>query len=467
MFISQSDFSVAEQDQYLRFKAMQNNFAQAVEMLKQNVNSVSFQLWMKDLEFVDMNGDTLICCANSQTAKKLLQTTYAEIFADAISRHCGNGVRVEIFEQQEKDAYLSKIYAKRLAAEAKKAEKVNPSFNPLYTFDNFVVGNSNNFVYHACKAVAENPGKKFNPLFIYGGVGLGKTHLLHAIANHIAANFPEKKICYNTCENFTNDYIESLRSDNDHATLDFREKYRNVDVLMIDDIQFISNKTSTQEEFFHTFNDLYQLNKQIIISSDRPPKEIATLEERLRSRFASGFIHEIIHPDFETRVAILKKKADLEGYAFDDEVIYYIAEKLDTNIREMEGGLEKVFFLATLVGKSKATMQEALEALKSDENDISRAVTADKIIENVCKYFNLTNSDLVGKKKSKEIVEPRMIAIYLITELCDLPLMSIGQKLGGRDHTTVMHARDKIAKEIQTNQRIKMFVRDIKQLCKV
>ena len=248
------------------------------------------------------------------------------------------------------------------------------------------------------------------------------------------------------------------------ANFEFREKYRNLDVLMIDDIQFISNKTSTQEEFFHTFNDLYQRSKQIIIASDRPPREIATLEERLRSRFTSGLIQDIQSPDFETRVAILRKKAQQEKYAIDDDVITFIAEKIDTNIREMEGILSKVFFFATLLGKKSATLEEAHEALKENMEDIKEGLTPDSIIDTVCKYFNITKNDIVGKKKNKEIVEPRMISIYLICELLDIPLVSIGKKFGGRDHTTIMHARDKITEQVKTNNKIKVYINDIKDL---
>ncbi len=269
---------------------------------------------------------------------------------------------------------------------------------------------------------------------------------------------------YATCEKFTNDYIESLRANKDMANFEFREKYRNLDVLMIDDIQFISNKTSTQEEFFHTFNDLYQRQKQIIIASDRPPKEIATLEERLRSRFTSGLIQDIQTPDFETRVAILRKKAQQEKYSIDDEVINFIAEKIDTNIREMEGILSKVFFFATLLGKKSATLEEAYEAMKENMDEIKEGLSPDMVIDTVCKYFNISKNDIVGKKKNKEIVEPRMICIYLICELLDLPLVAIGKKFGDRDHTTIMHARDKITEQIKTNNKIKVYITDIKDL---
>ena len=346
-----------------------------------------------------------------------------------------------------------------------KEEEHQNSFNPKYTFDNFVVGKCNQIVYAAAHSVAENPGKRFNPLFIYGGVGLGKTHLLHAIGNYIASENPDLKIKYVTCEQFTNDYINSLHGSAKELNINkFREKYRLTDVLMVDDIQFISNKNETQEEFFHTFNDLFQNNKQIIIASDRPPKDIATLSDRLKSRFASGFIQDMQIPDFETRVAILRKKAQLEKYSIDDEVINFIAEKVDTNIREMEGLLTKVYFFATLLGKKTATLEEAKEAFKEDLDEKRDDLSPETIINAVCKYFSVSKADLVGKKKNKEIVEPRMIAIYLTCELLDLPLVVIGKTFGGRDHTTIIHAREKITEQIKENGKIKSLVGAVKEI---
>ncbi len=273
---------------------------------------------------------------------------------------------------------------------------------------------------------------------------------------------------YVTCEQFANAYIESLGSaSKTKATLEFRAKYRNLDVLMVDDIQFISKKTSTQEEFFHTFNELFQNNKQIIISSDRPPKDIETLADRLRSRFTCGLIQDIQAPDFETKVAILRKKCQLEKYVIDDDVIDYIAEKADTNIRELEGMLSKVYFLANLLGKRSASMEEAKAALDSlVEEEKNQGLTADDIIEAVCNYFDITKQDIIGKKKSKEVVEPRMIAIYLISEIIEMPLVSIGKVFGGRDHTTIMHSRDKISDQIKTSQKTRTFISEIRKMLK-
>ena len=444
---------------------LQIMWERVLSKLEMMTTAVSFDLWIRPLEVLEFKDyNTLILVASSTTAKNQLLKNHKIQLQNAINEVFNDNINFEILDQNEKDEYIKTNTPAKNQKVEEEGNKTNSNFNEKYTFDNFVVGKSNQFVYAAAKSVAENPGQKFNPLFIYGGVGLGKTHLLHAIGNYVKSAYPDKKIMYATCEKFTNDYIESLRANKDMANFEFREKYRNLDVLMIDDIQFISNKTSTQEEFFHTFNDLYQRQKQIIIASDRPPKEIATLEERLRSRFTSGLIQDIQTPDFETRVAILRKKAQQEKYSIDDEVINFIAEKIDTNIREMEGILSKVFFFATLLGKKSATLEEAYEAMKENMDEIKEGLSPDMVIDTVCKYFNISKSDIVGKKKNKEIVEPRMICIYLICELLDLPLVAIGKKFGDRDHTTIMHARDKITEQIKTNNKIKVYITDIKDL---
>lgn len=444
---------------------LQIMWERVLSKLEMMTTAVSFDLWIRPLEVLEFKDyNTLILVASSTTAKNQILKNHKIQLQNAINEVFNDNINFEILDQNEKDEYIKTNTPAKNQKVEEEGNKANSNFNEKYTFDNFVVGKSNQFVYAAAKSVAENPGQKFNPLFIYGGVGLGKTHLLHAIGNYIKSAYPDKKIMYATCEKFTNDYIESLRANKDMANFEFREKYRNLDVLMIDDIQFISNKTSTQEEFFHTFNDLYQRQKQIIIASDRPPKEIATLEERLRSRFTSGLIQDIQTPDFETRVAILRKKAQQEKYSIDDEVINFIAEKIDTNIREMEGILSKVFFFATLLGKKSATLEEAYEAMKENMDEIKEGLSPDMVIDTVCKYFNISKNDIVGKKKNKEIVEPRMICIYLICELLDLPLVAIGKKFGDRDHTTIMHARDKITEQIKTNNKIKVYITDIKDL---
>ena len=444
---------------------MQNikeSWKQVLDIISTEVTTVTFDLWIKTLEPIMIKDDCLIILATSESAKRRCNDLCASQLKLAIAESYENVGSYKIISPEERETFAVDNQTDIAIQQVKKP--VGISFNSKYNFDNFVVGKSNEFAFAASRAVAENPGKRFNPLFIYGGVGLGKTHIMHAIGNYLASHSPQLKVIYVTCEQFTNDYINSLRSNNkDKSISSFREKYRNVDVLMVDDIQFISNKTETQEEFFHTFNDLYQNNKQIVIASDRPPKDIATLSDRLVSRFTSGLIQDIQSPDFETRVAILKRKAADEGYNIEEDVFTYLAEKLDTNIRELEGYLAKVHFYAGIHAKHFANMDDALEALK-DETTEKAKIGADEIVEAVCKYYNVDKQNLIGKKKNKEFVDPRQMSIYLITELTDLPLLSIGAYFGGRDHTTIMHARDKITAEIKTNPRLKTIATDLKNL---
>ncbi len=437
-----------------------------LEKLQLMVSNVSFIMWFKPLKVLDLvDNTTLVISTNSTSAKNQILRNYMDKLTEAVHDILGENIEVEILDQNEEISYIEKNGKK---ARAKEVEVSKNPFNAKYTFDNFVVGKSNQFVYAAARAVAEHPGEKFNPLFIYGGVGLGKTHLLHAVGNYLREFNPHLKVMYVTCEQFTNAYIESLGSPSKtKATLEFRSKFRNLDVLMIDDIQFISTKPSTQEEFFHTFNELHEANKQIIITSDRPPKEIKTLADRLRSRFSMGLIQDIQTPDLETRIAILRKKCQIEKYVIDDEVIDYIAERVDSNIRELEGTLSKVYFLANLMGKRSASMEEAMEALNGEaEEEKNEGLTPDAIIEGVCKYFDVTKEDILGKKKSKDVVEPRMIAIYLISDILEIPLVSIGKIFGGRDHTTIMHSRDKIADGVKTSHKMQTLVSEIRKLLK-
>lgn len=431
-----------------------------------DISAVSFDLWLKPLEIVDFKDNAIILSAPSVVTKSQILKNFKEPLLNAIMSEFDNVIGFELFTPEEKEEYLK--YNKPFENEIQQSTVSSSldNFNPKYTFDNFVVGKSNQFVYTACRAVAENPAMRFNPLFIYGGVGLGKTHLLHAIGNYIKNNLQDKKIVYVTCENFINDYVYALKfnSTNDTIITNFREKYRNVDVLMVDDIQFISEKKALQEEFFHTFNDLYQKNKQIIISSDRPPREISALEDRLKSRFGSGLIQDIQKPDLETRIAILEKKATIENYAIEKDAIKFIAEKVDSNIREMEGFLSKVIFFGSLLGKSVATVDEAQEALKNYIETNKESLSTDRIINVVCDYFNVTKEDLIGKKKTKEIVTARQICVYLITEMMDLPLTAIGEIFGGRDHTTIIHSRDKIEQLVKNKTNVSVAVNDLKAM---
>ena len=427
------------------------------------VTAVSFDLWIKNLEPIDIADDKIILFANTTTTKNQVLKLHKERLIKAISTVFDTVSDLVIVDPTEKSDYLQNKdkHIEEQVVEVP-TQKVQSLFNDKYTFNNFVVGKSNQFVYAAAKSVAEEPGIKFNPLFIYGSSGLGKTHLLHAIGNYIKSNNPKLNVIYVTSETFTNDYLYSLRSTKDNSTKVFRDKYRSCDVLMIDDIQFITGKTSTQEEFFHTFNDLFQNNKQIIICSDRHPREIETLEERLRTRFVSGLTQDIQQPDFETRLAILQKKVQIEKYTVDSEVLEYIAEKVDSNIRELEGALKGTYFHSKLFDKPSATIEDAIDTLK-ETVDLSREkLSAERIIEIVCKYYNVQESDLIGKKRNKEIVDPRQICMYLITDLIpDMPLLAIGKLFGGRDHTTVIHARDKVASNVKSNTNTKTTVNDL------
>jgi len=339
-------------------------------------------------------------------------------------------------------------------------------FQKNYTFDNFVIGDSNKYAAAAAKAVAEAPGTNLNPLFIYGMPGLGKTHILHAIGNEILRNNHDLRVYYTTAENFTNDLIYSIRnSNNTELARQFREKYRNLDVLMIDDVQFLANKTSSQESLFHVFNDLYTSEKQIILSSDRPVKELTYIEDRLTSRFASGVVADIQPPSFETRVAILQKKAFHYKIDVSQEVIEFIAEKEKYNIRLMEGMLKTVGYFASLNNRPAYNIDFVMEALRDSSNNQSNEININKIVEVTCNYFNVKFDDVCGKKKTKELVEPRQMAMYLVTVLLpEIPLATIGQFFGGRDHTTVIHARDKLQQKIAENNAYKKRAEDIKNL---
>jgi len=328
---------------------------------------------------------------------------------------------------------------------------VSANLNPSYTFSNFVVGKNNNLAHAASLAVAESPGEIYNPLFIYGGVGLGKTHLMQSIAHFILEKNPKTRILYVTSEMFTNELIDSIRNKSNYSTTEFRNKYRNVDVLLIDDIQFIIGKESTQEEFFYTFNDLYEAKKQIIISSDKPPKDFETLEERLRSRFEWGLTVDIQPPDYETRMAILRKKEERDNINIDNVIIQYIASNIKSNIRELEGALTKIVAMSKLDNKevNLSLAQEVLKDMISP--DAQPEITPQRIVQIVAEHFNITELDLVGQKRNKQVVYPRQIAMYLCREMTDAPLQQIGNCLGGRDHTTIIHGEEKISTDLKSN----------------
>lgn len=445
---------------------MQNikeSWKQVLDIVSTEVTTVTFDLWIKTLEPLMIKDDCLIILATSEKSKERCNDLCSSQLKLAIAESYENVSSFKIISPEEKETFAVDNQTEVAVQEIKKTNSIK--FNSKYTFDNFVVAKCNEVVFAAGRAISENPGVRINPLFIYGGVGLGKTHIMHAIGNYLTTHKPQLKVIYVTCEQFTNDYINSIRSSNKNKSISsFREKYRNVDVLMVDDIQFIANKTETQEEFFHTFNDLYQNDKQIVIASDRHPKEIATLSDRLVSRFTSGLIQDMQSPDFETRVAILKRKASDEGYNIEEPVFHYLAEKLDTNIRELEGYLAKVHFYAGIHSKHFANMDDAQEALKDEVVEKSK-ISIDDVVDAVCKYYNVDKKDILGKKKTKEIVDPRQMSIYLITEILpELTLTTIGKYFNGKDHTTIMYTRDKMTAKIKAEPRLKTIANDLKNL---
>lgn len=434
---------------------------QMLYQLETGISIVDFDVWISKLEPVAISGAKLILAAPSDTNKDFINGHYRPLIMRIMGQVNPLLTELEIIDKSEKYKYETELSEGIVNQQAEPQPKIEAMLiNPKYTFDNFVVGGSNRFVYAAARAVSENPGQRYNPLFIYGGVGLGKTHIMHAIGNSLRSTRPDLKVLYVSSENFLNEFVASIRTSKG-TSANFREKYRNADVLMIDDIQFIAGKSGTEEEVFHMFNDMYQSNKQLIMTSDRPPKEIANLEERLRSRFEWGLIADVQPPDLETRIAILQKKAQLANYNLPMDVLTLMAQKIETNIREMEGLLTKVIFLSEL-SERPPTVELVTATLKDYGGDDASGVTAESIIEATCNYFKVSREDLIGKKKTKEIVEPRQLCIYLIIDILGLPLKVVGDMFGGRDHTTIINARDKMAEKTASLPRFKIAARDIK-----
>ena len=446
---------------------IKENWQKILLLLKEehDISDISYHTWLEPLTPYSYENNTVTVIVPEQTFLKFVNKKYGLILKVTISEFIGQECEInfKVKEQVEdmEDRGPQLIANPKMPVSPDAIQSAN--LNPKYTFDTFVVGSNNNLAHAAALAVAESPGEIYNPLFIYGGVGLGKTHLMHAIAHFILKNDPKAKILYVTSETFTNELIDAIRNKNNITTAEFREKYRNNDVLLIDDIQFIIGKESTQEEFFHTFNTLYESKKQIIISSDKPPKEIETLEERLRSRFEWGLTVDIQSPDYETRMAILRKKEEMEGYNIDNEVIKYIATNVKSNIRELEGALTKIVALSRL-NKCDITLQLAEEALKDIISPGSqREVTAELILQIVADHFGLTPLDITSQRRSKEIVYPRQITMYLCRSMMDIPLQSIGKVLGGRDHTTIIHGCEKIAADLKKDDSLKNTIEILKK----
>ena len=424
------------------------------------LTDVSFDTWLKPLSVYNIEGSTLyILVPSEQMGLNYITKKYTLPIKVAIAEITGNDYEI-IFILQEQAKKL-KPYKSKTPAFASSSEKA--TLNPNYTFDTFVVGKNNKFAHAASLAVSESPGEVYNPLYIYGGPGLGKTHLMQSIGHFILQQKPEMKVIYVTSEEFTNEVIDSIRNGNASAMTKLRDKYRTVDVLMIDDVQFIIGKESTQEEFFHTFNVLHSSGKQIILSSDKPPKDMETLEERIRSRFEWGLLADIGYPDYETRMAILRRKQETDGFRLDDDILDYISTNIKSNIRELEGALNKLLAFSNLE-HTEITMDIAIRELQNIISpDKPREITPQLVIEIVAEHFNISTAQMISKNRSSEIARPRQIAMYLCKNMTNSSLEMIGAILGGRDHSTIIHGILKITEDYEKNEDFHHLLETIKK----
>lgn len=437
-------------------KDLKKSWQKTLEILKVEMTPVSYDTWVAPVTPInlDLKEKRLYLSLYNDMAKTILETRYISVIEKTVQDVFGMPLKV-IFIPPDDDAEEDGTTPYRFHVNRTYTDELY--LNPKYNFNTFVVGNNNKLAHAASLAVAQNPSKVYNPLFLYGGAGLGKTHLMHAIGHYILQHYPKLKVLYVSSEMFTNELINAIKSD---KNVEFRNKYRSIDVLLIDDIQFIEKKERTQEEIFHTFNALHEANKHIIISSDRPPKEIATLEARLRSRFEWGLIADIQPPDYETRVAILRKKAEMDEVASTpelDDVISLIAEKIQSNIRELEGAFNRVVAHASLTNH-KINKELAKQVLLDVFSSKDRVITPSMIKKAVCVHFNLKDSDMESSNRSRNIAFPRQIAMYLCRDLTSLSLPKIGEQFGNRDHTTVLHACEKIHTEMKLNQNLKQIL---------
>jgi chromosomal replication initiator protein len=429
---------------------------------KQKISKPSFETWLKSTKLLAYTGDTVTIAAPNSFGREWLENHYVHLIAAILAELTGKDLHIRFVVQQ--DPNLEDFDIPSTPIQKKHEEQPETSsgmLNTKNTFDTFVIGSGNRFAHAASLAVAEAPAKAYNPLFIYGGVGLGKTHLMHAIGHYVLEHNPKAKVVYLSSEKFTNEFINSIR---DNRAEEFRNRYRSVDVLLIDDIQFLAGKESTQEEFFHTFNTLHEESKQIVISSDRPPKEIPTLEDRLRSRFEWGLITDIAPPDLETRIAILRKKAKADNLDIPNEVMLYIANQIDSNIRELEGALIRVVAYSSLVNED-ISAELAAQALKNIiPNATPRTLTILDIQKAVGEHYHIKLEDFTAKRRTKSIAFPRQVAMYLSREMTDCSLPKIGDEFGGRDHTTVIHAHEKISKLLKDDQGLQQDIKQIKSM---
>ncbi|MCI9135190.1 MAG: chromosomal replication initiator protein DnaA [Lachnospiraceae bacterium] len=430
------------------------------------LTNVSFKTWLQPLVIHRIEEHVVKIIVPIDKAIDYITSKFQMPIFVAIAEFTGEEYEIVFITQEEANRLDQEAKPVSRSSSQKEVSSIlleKSNIHPKFTFDTFVVGSNNKFAHAAALAVAETPGKVYNPLFLHGGVGLGKTHLMHSIANYILKENPNTKVLYVTSEYFTNELIETLRAGDRYGMAQFREKYRNIDVLLIDDVQFLIGKESTQEEFFHTFNTLHNADKQIIISSDRPPKDIETLEERLRTRFECGLIADISSPDFETRMAILRKKEELEGHHIDDAIVTYIATNIKSNIRELEGAYNRLIALSTLEKRpiDMALAEEAIKDIISPNQ--TREITPELILDIVSEHFHVSTADIRSKKRSADITYPRQIYMYLCRDMLGIPLKQIGEILDGRDHTTIMHGQEKIAEEIQKNDSTRQLIDTIKK----
>ncbi|MBR2572551.1 MAG: chromosomal replication initiator protein DnaA [Clostridia bacterium] len=429
-------------------------WAETLRIFEKSLSAPAYNTWFRSLSVVAMHGDRLYVGLDDPFGIQVLKNRYLTILTEAVRQAFGRSYTIVIVNRNDP-----------IPVEPENNQDgrntVQDMLNPKYTFDTFVVGDSNRFAHAASLAVAEMPADAYNPLFLYGGVGLGKTHLMHAIGHHILASDPTCKLLYTTSESFTNEVIHAIQT---NTTAQMRDKFRSVDVLMIDDIQFIAGKTSTQEEFFHTFNHLHSSSKQVIISSDRPPKDIPTLEERMTSRFEWGLIADIQKPDYETRVAILRKKAANEHIQVSDDVLNFIAEKVESNIRELEGSLTRVN-AKSVIDRQPITLELAQESLSNiiSVRDVRR-ITPEIILTAVAEYHHLNKEDLLSQRRNREIAVPRQIAMYLTQEMTSLSTTRMGDVFGGRDHTTIMHGCKKIEALLKTDPHLQETIGDLRRI---
>lgn len=439
-----------------------------LQEIAQKVSKPSFETWLASTEALSLENNTLTIVAPNEFILDWLDNYYRPLISETVTNLTGVELTIKFTLPKHdpvEEVDMSIAFSKAKPAKKPQAPQVEQQgmLNPKYTFESFVVGAGNRFAHAASLAVAEAPAEAYNPLFIYGGVGLGKTHLMQAIGHYVLQNNPQARVVYTTSEKFTNEFINAIL---DNKVTEFRNLYRTVDVLLIDDIQFLAGKEQTQEEFFHTFNTLHEESKQIVISSDRPPKEIPTLEDRLRSRFEWGLITDITPPDLETRIAILRKKAKAENLDVPTEVLTYIASQINTNIRELEGALTRVIAYSAMTNQ-EITAEMAVEALKDMiPNKKPPALTIAHIQAVVAEHFNLSVDDLKAKKRTKAIAHPRQIAMYLSRELTNSSLPKIGEEFGGRDHTTVIHAHEKIKKLAEQDSDFKKTLNQLISLIK-